>query len=64
MDTVQQDTYEADLDDFVTQEIDHDISFSIFIKRVSCMSHTLPLIVHKFDDINSFKGVYIPWYEG
>ena len=53
MDTVQQDTYEADLDDFITPEIDHDISFSMFIKRVSSMSHTLPLIVHKFDDIKS-----------
>lgn len=57
VDEDQPGTYEADLDDFVTQEIDHDVSFAMFIKRVSCMSHTLQLIVHKFSEVKSFKRV-------
>ena len=46
-----------DKQDFDSQEMDHDLAFVAYIKRVCCMSHTLQLIAYKFDNIKSFKMV-------
>lgn len=48
---------ESDLDDFGQKELEHDIAFSGFIKRVSYFSHTLQLIVHKFNEDTTFCSV-------
>ena len=37
--------------------IDHDIAFSSFIKHLPCFSHTLQLVVGKFDQLSQFKNV-------
>ena len=54
---ISKDTYKVDEVDFDSQEMDHDLAFIAYLKRASCMSHTLQLIVHKFDEIKSFKRV-------
>ena len=51
------DTFQEDHDNFTTQEIEHEVAFTGFIKRISCFSHTLQLIVHKFNKVESFKKV-------
>ena len=49
------DSWEEDEDDFVTKEIDHDVAFTSFIKRIPCFAHTLQLVVRKFDQQTHFK---------
>ena len=48
---------DEDEDDFVSKELDHDITFSSFIKRIPCFAHTLQLVVGKFDQLSQFKSV-------
>ena len=43
-------------EDYLDREIDHDVEFSS-LNRVACFSHTLQLVVHKFDDVDRFKEV-------
>ena len=45
------------MDDFETKEIDHDITFSAFISRLSCFSHSLQLVVRRFDEVSSYRSV-------
>ena len=45
---------EREIVDFERQEIDHEVVFSLH-KRLSCFSHTLQLVVRKFDTITSPK---------
>lgn len=45
---------EREIVDFERQEIDHEVVFSLH-KRMSCFSHTLQLVVRKFDTITSPK---------
>ena len=53
---VDSDTDE-DEDDFVSKELDHNITFSSFIKRIPCFAHTLQLVVGKFDQLPQFKSI-------
>ena len=48
---------DEDEDDFVSKELDHDVAFSCFIKRLPCLAHTLQLVVGKFDQLPQFKSV-------
>ena len=41
-----------EMEDFDQQELEHDIAFSDQ-KRLGCFSHTLQLVVHKFDTMQS-----------
>ena len=41
--------------DFDSKEVDHDISFKFFAKRISCFAHTIQLIVQKFNEDTTFK---------
>ena len=43
-----------EMEDFDQQELEHDIAFSDQ-KRLGCFSHTLQLVVHKFDTMQSSK---------
>ena len=43
-------SYEEDFED---REIDHDLTFKSFCKRLSCFAHTLQLVVNKFSDDDS-----------
>ena len=40
--------------DFVEKEIDHEITFKFYCKRLGCFSHTLQLVIQKFNQ-HSFK---------
>ena len=40
--------------DFVQTEIDHEITFKYSCKRIGCFSHTLQLVMLKFNE-RSFK---------
>ena len=44
-------------EDFISREVDFEVSFSSFIKRVPCFAHTLQLVVRKFDQIAQYKAV-------
>ena len=48
---------EDEQNDFDTQEIDHEVAFTTYIKRVSCFAHTLQLVVHKFNEVKSLARV-------
>ena len=42
----------------VSKELDHDITFSSFIQCIPCFTHTLQLVVGKFDQLpHQFKSV-------
>ena len=41
----------------VSKELDHDITFSSFIQSIPCFTHTLQLVVGKFDQLSQFKSV-------
>ena len=43
-----------DEQEFLDCEMEHDIEFSSF-NRISCFSHTLQLVVSKFDELDKFK---------
>ena len=43
-----------EIEEFDQQELEHDIAFSDR-KRLGCFSHTLQLVVHKFDTMQSSK---------
>lgn len=43
-----------DAEDFLDCEEEHDVQFSSF-NRIGCFSHTLQLVVSKFDKLNTFK---------
>ena len=43
-------------EDYLDHEIDHEVEFSS-LNRIACFSHTLQLVVHKFDDVDRFKEV-------
>ena len=51
------DELDEEVEDFETKEIDHDITFSAFISRLSCFSHTLQLVVRRFDEVSSYRSV-------
>lgn len=51
------DELDEEVDDFETKEIDHDITFSVFISRLSCFSHSLQLVVRRFDEVSSYRSV-------
>ena len=40
--------------DFEEREIDHDITFKCYCKRIGCFAHTLQLVMHKFNQ-DQFK---------
>ena len=42
--------------DFEECEMDHDSSFHS-MNRISCFSHTLQLVVQKFDEVTAFRGL-------
>ena len=44
-------------DDFEDRELDHDVMFKSFCKRLSCFAHTLQLVVNKFCDDHSFAAI-------
>ena len=46
-----------DIEDFERKELDHDVVFSLSFQRVSCFSHTLQLVVCKFNEIRSVQKV-------
>ena len=48
---------DEDEDDFMSKGLDHDITFSSFIQRIPCFTHTLQLVVGKFDQLPQFKSV-------
>ena len=48
------DKVQKEIEDFERQEIEHEIAFSLH-KRLSCFSHTLQLVVSKFDTLASPK---------
>ena len=52
--TEQITTPSDDAEDFIDHEIEHDIEFSS-LKRIACFSHTLQLVVTKFDEVTQFK---------
>ena len=39
-----------DYADFVEKEIDHEITFRFYCKRLGCFSHTLQLVMLKFSE--------------
>ena len=41
--------------DFVQRELDHETTFEFYCKRLGCFSHTLQLVLLKFNDGCSFK---------
>ena len=41
--------------DFDSKEVDHDITFRFFAKRISCFAHTIQLIVQKFNEDTTYK---------
>ena len=43
-----------DEQEFLDCEMEHDIEFSSF-NQISCFSHTLQLVVSKFDELDKFK---------
>ena len=43
-----------DVEDFLDREMDHDVEFCSF-KRISCFSHTLQLVVSKYDQLDTFE---------
>ena len=48
---------DEDENDFVSKEVDHNITFSSFIEHIPCFVHTLQLVVGKFDQLPQFKSV-------
>ena len=46
---------ESDEPDFADKELDHEITFKFYIKRISCFTHTLQLVVQKFSEAKSFS---------
>ena len=46
-----------DEEDFLSKDLDHDLVFGSFIKRVTCFAHTLQLVIRKFDKENLFKTI-------
>ena len=51
----EEDEDEDDVElDFNAKERDHEVTFSSF-KRVGCFTHTLQLVVYKFDQAANFK---------
>ena len=48
---------DEEVEDFVTKEIDHDVTFSTFYNRLSCFSHSLQLVVRRFDEVSSYRSV-------
>ena len=48
------DKVQKEIEDFEMQEMEHEIAFSLH-KRLSCFSHTLQLVVSKFDTLASPK---------
>ena len=48
---------QKDNEDFKQNELDHDVVFSSSFQRVSCFSHTLQLVVCKFNEIRSVQKV-------
>ena len=48
---------QKDIEDFKRNELDHDVIFSSSFQRVSCFSHTLQLVVCKFNEIRSVQKV-------
>ena len=42
-------------DDFEEREIDHDLSFECYCKRLSCFAHTLQLVIQAFSKDATFK---------
>lgn len=51
------DKLDEEVENFETKEIDHDITFSTFISRLSCFSHSLQLVVRRFDEVSSSRSV-------
>ena len=49
------DELDEELEEFETKEIDHDITLSAFIGRLSCFPHSLQLI--RFDEVSSYQSV-------
>ncbi len=43
-------------EDYLDHEINHKVEFSS-LNRLACFSHTLQLVVHKFNDVDQFKEV-------
>ena len=50
------DKVQKEIEDFERQEIEHEIAFSLH-KRLSCFSHTLQLVVSKFDTLAYHQSV-------
>ena len=49
---------QSDIEDFERKELEHDVVFSsTSFRRVSCFSHTLQLVVCKFNEIRSVQKV-------
>ena len=46
-----------DEENFEDREMDHDITFKFYCKRLSCFSHTLQLVVNKFSEERSFQKI-------
>ena len=46
--------YEKDFDD---KEIEHEITFKFFAKRISCFAHTIQLIVQRFNEDVTYKEI-------
>ena len=52
-DTREEEIIEED-SDFMQKELDHEVTFAFYCKRLSCFSHTLQLVMLKFNE-HSFK---------
>ena len=48
---------QKDVEDFERKELEHNIVFGTSFQRVSCFSHTLQLVVCKFNEIGSVQRV-------
>ena len=48
---------EAEVEDFDANDSDHETAFIPVFKRLSCFSHTLQLVIHRFSEVKSFKKV-------
>ena len=46
-----------DEENFEDREMDHDITFKFYCKRLSCFAHTLQLVVNKFSEERSFQKI-------
>ena len=59
-DTVDESTdtlSDSEEEDFLSKDLDRDLVFGSFIKRVPCFAHTLQLVIRKFDKENLFKTI-------